>query len=185
MSAGHLGINSIFLRWNLSSDDRAVFGYNLQLVRTLPSDTSSGAGLFTPTNIAAPINAELARYNNAALGNVEGTLLEALTTEYIYWARLAARDLAGKTSAWSEPASFLLSTTSSGSTALRRSARRAARAKATAPAEVTTAAVLAEAAVAPDVALAAAESGVSALSAVAAAVTAPEPAELTLEQVSP
>lgn len=109
MAQGHLGPNSIMLRWTLASDDRAVGGYTLQLVRTLPTDTgATGAALFAPSVIAQPINAELARFNNAWLGNTEGALLEALATGYRYYARLAARDLAGKLSQWSEPVSLLL-----------------------------------------------------------------------------
>lgn len=109
MVVGHMGANSILLRWGLSTDDRAVGGYILQLVRTLPTDTTTGAGLFTPANIALPINAELARFRNAWLGNTEILLMESLATGYRYHARLAARDLTGRTSVWSNPVSLLLS----------------------------------------------------------------------------
>jgi hypothetical protein len=42
------------------------------------------------------------------LGNAEVALLEGLDTGYRYHARLIARDLAGKWSAWSVPVSVLL-----------------------------------------------------------------------------
>lgn len=108
MAVGHLGANSIILKWGLASDDRAVAGYSLQLVRTLPADPATGPALFTDSALAAPINSEVARYINAWVGNAESMLLEALPTGYRYHARLAARDLAGKMGAWSDPASLVL-----------------------------------------------------------------------------
>lgn len=71
-------------------------------------DPTTGAGLFTPANLATALNADLARFNGAWLGNTEVALLEALASGYRYHARLAARDLAGKWSAWSVPVSVLL-----------------------------------------------------------------------------
>lgn len=108
MAVGHLGPTSIFLRWQLSTDDRAVSGYAIQVVRTLPDDATTGADLFSPTRLASALNADLARFNGAWLGNTEGALLEALAVGYKYYARLIARDLAGKWSGWSVPASLLL-----------------------------------------------------------------------------
>lgn len=100
--------NSIVIRWTLSSDDRAVAGYSVQVVRTMPDDPTTGASLFTPTNIAMPINAELARFNETWVGNTDVALLEALSNGYKYHMRLRATDLAGKTSDWSSSASLLL-----------------------------------------------------------------------------
>lgn len=110
MAAG-LYSNSIFLTWTLSTDDRTVAGYAIQLVRTQLSDASSGPSLFTPANLALPLNADLmapGRFNNTWLGNAEVALLEALSTGYRYHARLNARDLAGKWSGWSSPVSYVL-----------------------------------------------------------------------------
>lgn len=100
--------NSLHFTWSLSTDDRAVAGYAVQVVRTLTDDPTTGAGLFTTANLATALNSGLARFNGMWLGNAEVALLEGLDTGYRYHARLIARDLAGKWSAWSAPVSVLL-----------------------------------------------------------------------------
>lgn len=100
--------NSLLFTWTLSTDDRAIAGYAIQLARTLTDDLTTGPGLFATANLASALNAGLARFNGMWLGNAEVALLEGLDTGYRYHARLIARDLAGKWSAWSVPVSVLL-----------------------------------------------------------------------------
>lgn len=109
LTASTLNATAIILKWGLSTDDKIVAGYAVQLARTLPSDATTGSTLFSTSNLALPINADLARFNGQWLGNTDVALLEALASGYRYHARLIARDMAGKWSAWSDSVSLLLS----------------------------------------------------------------------------
>jgi hypothetical protein len=89
-----ISLTSIVLRWTLSSDNTAVAGYQLQLVK-------ASTATFTAAN-AVP------GYFNVDVGNTEVLLIEGLTRGQRYHARLRARDLFNRWSPWSSARTFNL-----------------------------------------------------------------------------
>jgi hypothetical protein len=86
--------SSIILKWTLAKDNRAVGSYQLQFVRGPSASFTSAKGV--------------AGYFNVDVGNTEVLLIEGLTREQRYHARLRARDLSGRAGPWSATKSFTL-----------------------------------------------------------------------------